>query len=225
MKAICTVFLMLNFVSAVLSQIEFNPNIIVLESDSTDQIRVIVDIINNSDEPVEAHWMFERGENMPEEWQVHIADDTISYLPNTIKSHPLLPNVIQANDSIEYYIRVETNDIEAASYCILHLYDDADCTNEIASSSPPLTQIQEVNSEDIVVFPNPTLDYFGLQDDGNVQSIEILNKTGQTLMRQQHQTGQLHSIANLSSGAYVLILRNADDQILESLQLFVNKKL
>jgi len=221
MKSLITGLITLLFVYFSTAQIEFDPDVILLESDGIDDnASVIVKITNTGLEPVSIHWMFEKGEGFPEEWDITIADDNIDYVPNYFKNAPSLPNYIAVNDSIDYWIRIIPNNTAGSTYCIVHLYDDAECENEVAASNPPTTSVYSVASENLLLYPNPTNDYFSIKNDDKVKSIDVINSIGQIVMSIPHEKNEEHSISNLPSGMFAVVLKDSENEILRSLYLF-----
>ena len=223
MKSLFTGLFTFIFFYFSVAQITFDPNVILLESDGTDNNDyILVKISNTGSEPVSVHWMFEKGENFPEEWDIIITDDNLDYVPNHFKNAPVLPNNIAANDSIDYYIRIFPNNTAGSTYCILHLYEDADCENEIATSSPPTTSIHIELLEQMILYPNPTSDYVGIMNDDKVNSVEVVNSVGQTVIKREHQNNELHPVSDLPNGIYHMILRNENFDIIRILNFSKN---
>ena len=188
------------------------------ETDGED-INVKVTITNNTGEFANVFWMFEPGEDYPFEWGTIICDDTLCYLEDRFKSNPNLPNPMPPDYSFDFKFSLKAYGHAGSSYAILHVYDDPECENEVATTSPPSVSVDEQYIKRISVYPNPTQDYFEISNDENVKSIDVINSVGQILMRAPHKVNEQHSIASLSSGTLIVVLKDENDDILKSLYL------
>ncbi len=218
MKLISTLLVALLFSCYSLAQITIDPEIIVLES-AGQEVELKFTISNNNSEFTEMYWMFEKGENFPSLWDIVICDDVICYDKNEFKSNANLPNNLEGGYNFELKITIKANGFPGSTYGILHMYDDKDCNNEVATSRPPITSVDNEFAEILAIYPNPTLDYFSIKNDDNIKSIEVLNICGQVLLRENHLANQSHSIAHLGFGVFYVVLRNEEDEILNTVIL------
>ena len=196
------------------AQVEINPEVLMFETDGSD-FKIEPEVINNTEFNTNIYWMFEKGENFPDAWSVIICDDTLCYSPNTFKSSGLLPNLMNAGYSFKFKMTVQANGVAGSSYGILHLYDDNNCSNEVATSMPPTTSVNTDAIDHYVVYPNPASEIFRIKNDQHVKSIEILNSSGQVQIKEIHQKGQVHSISHLSNGIFFLKLKDGNGEILK----------
>jgi len=218
MKLLSTLLFVCLFSFSAMAQITIEPEVVLFEGGLFDfEVKPVV--TNNTNEETYIYWMFEKGTDFPEEWSVIVCDDTLCYAPNIFKSSALFPNVMEPESSFEFKFTVSPNGVTGSSYGIIHLYDDEDCTNEVATSKMPVTSVADDLLERLVLYPNPTQDKFAIKEDDNVKSIEIYNNIGQSVIRLSHKKGQIHSISDLSFGPYTVVLRNTESKILKSLQL------
>ncbi len=218
MKLLSTLFLACLFSYASVAQITIDPEVVLFEG-SFLEFEVKPVVTNNTDEFTNIYWMFEKGTDFPDEWSVIVCDDTLCYFPNVFKSSPLFPNELEADSSFEFKFTVTPNGVAGSTYGIIHLYDDAECTNEVATSKMPITSVGEEVLQRLVLYPNPTRENFGIKEDDNVKSIEIYNNVGQAVRRLSHEKAQVHSIADLPFGPYSVVLRDTENKILKSLRL------
>ena len=73
-----------------------------------------------------------------------------------------------------------------------------DENNYYFQNTADLTELDKVK---VLVYPNPAIDQLTIQTDGNIQSVQILNLSGQVLLEQK--SGELN-IAHLAAGTYIL---------------------
>ena len=219
MKLIFTLFLTSFLFTSLLGQYGLNPEVILMVSDG-DDIEVKVDITNNTGEYANIYWMCETDENYPKEWGTIICDAATCYGEDTFKSNPNLPNEMEAGGSFVFKFSISAKGTAGSTYVIMHLYDDTECENEVATSNPPALSVEEEDQERLSVFPNPTQDYFSIQNDENVNSIDIINSIGQILISAPHERNKTHSVERLESGTFIVVLKNSEEEIIKSLYLF-----
>lgn len=221
MKLLSTLLLSCFLFSSLIGQFGLDPEVILIESLGGEDVEVKVDFTNNTGEFVNIYWMCETDENYPKEWGTIICDKATCYGEDTFKSNPNLPNEMEAGSSFVFKFSINANGAAGKSYLILHAYDDEDCENEVATSNPPpLSTLSEKEIANLLVYPNPTQDYFGIRNDENVKSIDIINSSGKLLLSTSHQKDEKHSITNLSSGVFVAVLKDSENNILKSLYLY-----
>ena len=215
-----TTLLLAIFISSTLSaQIVIDPDIIMFEATGEDEIVVSVDVFNYTDEFTEIYWIFEKGENFPDEWGTTICDTRICYAENTYKSNANLPNLVDSNGKMFLKFTIATNDVEGSSFGIVHLFSDSKFENEIAVSNAPITSVNNEIVKNIVIYPNPASDYFQIKNDANVKSVEVASITGRTLLSANHIEGKMHSIVDLSKGVFFVILRDENGDKVKTMRL------
>jgi len=219
MKKLVTLFLSLFLFSSLVGQFGLDPEVILIESDGND-VEVKVEITNNTGEFANIYWMCEMDENYPKEWGTIICDNATCYGEDTFKSNPNLPNAMEPGYSFKFKFTISANGASGSSYVIMHMYDDEDCANEVATSNPPSVSVNDTDLESLVVYPNPTQGYFGIRNDESVKSIDVVTSTGQILISTSHEKNEKHSITNLASGVFVVVLKDSEDNIIKSMYLY-----
>ena len=219
MKLLSTLLLSFFLCSSLMGQFGLDPQVILLETDG-ETVEVKVKITNNTGEFANIFWMCETAENYPKEWTIVICDKATCYGEDTFKSNENLPNEMEAGSDFDFKFTVTANGTAGSSYLILHAYDDANCENEVATSSPPSVSTKDADIvTSLAVYPNPAQDYFSVSNDEHVKSIDVINSVGQILMSTSHRENEQHSIASLSSGIFVVVLKDENNDILKSLYL------
>lgn len=219
---LCLFVLVIVSVEAI-AQFEINPGTIALEGVGSNQIYIDILITNNNSEDKEIYWIFEPAASYPTSWQTQICDLKLCYDFDNLCSNPNLPNLIEAGQEVKFTLKVEnvfgeSLPVNGSSYGILRLYDDPDKTNEVASTSP-LTSTVDLSNNDLVIYPNPTSEYFQLMNDASVSSISIYNIVGRLVKTFSHSNGMLHDVTSLRTGMYLVKLENNEGDILKSMRL------
>ena len=204
------------------AQVEISPGSLVLEAEGAEQIYMDIIITNNTNESTEIYWNYEPAADYPENWRTQLCDLNLCYLWDSFSSSASLPNVIEAGQEAKFTIKVknvvEGLPVSGSSYGILRLYDDADKTNEVAATSP-VTATNDLQLDDLVIYPNPTTESFQLKNDGSVSSISIYNIVGRLVKTLNHTDGMVHDVTALRTGMYLVRLENKEGDILKSMRL------
>jgi hypothetical protein len=82
--------------------------------------------------------------------------------------------------------------------------------------------VSSLSQASIEVFPNPTAQYFSLKNAEMVRYLTICDATGKMLRRIPANSDQRYEIADLSAGAYFLVLENKERAILQVLSMAKN---
>ncbi len=205
-----------------IAQIEINPASLVLEAEGTDQIYMDILITNNTNESVEVFWSYEPAANYPENWRTQICDIQLCYAWDAFSSSANLPNTIDAGQEVKFTIKVRNVidglPITGSSYGILRLFDDSDKTNEVAATTG-VTATNDLELDNLVIYPNPTTESFQLKNDGSVSSISIYNIVGRLVKTFNHSNGMIHNVTSLRTGMYLVRLENREGDVLKSMRL------
>ena len=219
MKLITTLLITVFISATLLSQIVIDPDIIMFEPIGEESIDVKINVTNNTDEFTEIYWMFEKGENYPEEWGTTICDARICYLEDIFKSNMNLPNQLDPSQTMIFKFTIATNGVEGSSYGILHLYSDSKCENEVAVSKSPISSVSDELIESIVIYPNPASEYFQINNDNFVKSVEVTNIIGRTFLSENHAVDKMYAISHLPNGVFFVILRDENNKKIKTLRL------
>lgn len=80
-----------------------------------------------------------------------------------------------------------------------------------------LTSIDKVNDNSIKIFPNPAKDFINIQTKKNIETIEIINSSGSTVLVTDGNNKTL-SVNNLSNGLYIIRIKdNSHEKFIQKL--------
>jgi hypothetical protein len=89
------------------------------------------------------------------------------------------------------------------------VYIDGPCPSEVASGMYTYVGIEDIQSEQIRVYPNPSSDLIYLQHAPLISSIEILDMTGRICMATTANSNLMEiPIDALASGTYIIRVVN-----------------
>jgi hypothetical protein len=214
-------FILLFVANLAISQISIDPQSIEFRGDGQDQITQYVDITNNTGSTLNFYWKYVPDEGYPSDWNTQICDINLCYAPNVLQCSPQGGNEVLDSKTIQFSIKVWNSNgvVEGNSFGILYLYDDADFTNVIATSSAPATSTTEINLDDLVIYPNPTTESFQLKNDDGIASVSIFNIVGRVVKTFTHTSGMIHDVTALRSGMYLVRLENRAGDVIKSMRL------
>lgn len=206
---------------AISQDIVIDPQAIEFRGEGQDNITKYIHIINNTGGELNLYWEFVPAQSYPAEWTTQICDVNLCYAPNKLKSSSAMPNVLADGADVEFSFKVWNNNgvVEGNSYGILYLYDDPNFTNLVASSSAPVTSTTNLDVADLVIYPNPTTEFFQLKNDESISSISLYNIVGRLVKTYSHSSGITHDVTALRTGMYLVRLENDEGEVVKSMRL------
>ncbi|MCZ2338502.1 MAG: T9SS type A sorting domain-containing protein, partial [Chitinophagales bacterium] len=79
--------------------------------------------------------------------------------------------------------------------------------------------VNDYLTEDIKVFPNPTTDYFQINNGVNVKKVIIYNMFGKEIRVANNYTNTLHDVTDLKSGMYIVKMLDDRNKVVKSIKL------
>lgn len=223
--------LLLNFFTIIstiagAAQLSFNPEAIdIIGKPSEDLIIVPSALTNNGNENVVFYWKLERDAAFPSSWQTQICDFRLCYGEDINSSNPELPNTIKAGETMDMKVYLLPHGTEGESSLELTLYSDTEFTEELITlktasmSISNTTSIFDQEEKELIVYPNPTSDYFQVGNDSRVKKIIVYNIVGKEIKRFNHVAGKQHNVESLRKGLYLVRLFDGKGEILKALRL------
>jgi len=214
-------FILLFAGNLAIAQISLDPQVIEFVGEGQDGITKYIHIINNTDGELNLYWIYEPAEGYPEDWSTQICDINLCYAPNKFQSSSVMPNVLPEGADVQFSFKVWNNSgpVEGTSYGILKLYDDSNFSNLVAMTSAPAVAVSDLEVENLVIYPNPTTEFFQLKNDASIASISIYNIVGRVVKTLNHTSGMLHDVTSLRTGMYLVRLENEDGDVVKSMRL------
>ncbi|MFN8337653.1 MAG: T9SS type A sorting domain-containing protein [Saprospiraceae bacterium] len=77
-------------------------------------------------------------------------------------------------------------------------------------------------SEDIKVYPNPTVDYFQITNGLNIRKVVVYNMFGKEVKSYFHYNNAQHEVSDLKSGMYIVKLLDERNKVIKSIKLHKN---
>lgn len=153
--------------------------------------------------------------------QTQVCDNIACYLPSvssktfpldgnetiSIIVHMLNPNSLPAQAIV--HLKFSNENVPTDTLTAVYLFDATVSANE------------PVGNAGIKVFPNPTSDYFQLQDANEVTEVRMYSLDGRLVMQRNATPDQRYTLNNFTPAAYVVALVNAQGKIIQATELQV----
>lgn len=218
-------FVAVSFASA---QLTIEPSCLTFEADDVDQIFMDINITNNGAEEELGFWEFVPADDFPEDWKFQICDINLCYNWDVSRSSTssFLTNVIPAGATVLYTIKIQnsasTDDmvipISGESTGTLKIFGNSDFVDPSAETSCSVST-ENVDIEDLVIYPNPTTDVFQIKNDANIATVSIYNIVGRQVSSVNHTQGAVHDVSNLRAGMYLVRLENNNGEVVKAMRL------
>ena len=121
--------------------------------------------------------------------------------------HFLNPNAIEGASGV-IHLKLTNVNIPSDTVTLVFLF-----TSELSDAKDPLSGAQ------IKLFPNPSTDFFQLENAGDVQRIRLFSLDSREVARYTATPGASYSLAGIAAGSYMLALEDKNGQIFQSLEL------
>ncbi len=218
-------FAILSFASG---QLSTEPACLSLDADEVEEIYYDINITNDGSEASLVFWEFIPADNFPEDWKFQICDLNLCYNWDVTRSgtSSFLANNLTAGAVSKFTVKVQnaanTPDenfmISGSSFGTLRLFENSDFTNPIFETSC-LVSNNNVEVEDLVIYPNPTTDVFQIKNDANIKTVSIFNIVGRQISSNIHSQGARHDVSNLRAGMYLVRLENENGELIKAMRL------
>lgn len=184
-------------------------------------------VVNNSRSDVELKWVREEI-NFESSWQSAVCDNNTCYAASVSSninpgSAPNVPVVLSPGDTsiLDVHLYPFGSRGEGAVEVCVSYVDDPDnfvhCTyyhfNLNTSSS------REIGQRDFNVFPNPTLDYFVVQDAEGLGSIQLYNTLGRRVRTFNVELNRKYYVGDLPSGMYLASLLDRKGKLIKTIRI------
>ena len=200
-----------------------------LQGEASGYIKHEFTITNVGEEQARFYWVLDKGD-VPRDWVFSICDSNICY-PDGTESAPCPSgiNVLEPGQSIPWYkVEVKANDAPGNHEVAFKIISDCDSTDpevietvfiNFEASLPTTSTKNIVNGNDIVLYPNPTVNRFQINQDQNVASIALFNIVGKNISTLAHKPGQIHDVSDLENGFYLVRMLDKNQNTLKVIRL------
>ena len=195
---------------------------------STGDIKYEFNVTNIGQDQARFYWDIQKGPDVPREWVFSICDANLCY-PDGTESAPCSGvNIMETGESISWFkVEVRANDVAGKHDVVFRLIKECD-SNETevieeavitfqAESSSSTTS--EGYSKGLVLYPNPTVDRFQVDNDENIATVSIFNIVGKNIYSDSHRAGKVHDVSQLENGFYLVRLLDRKQETIKVIRL------
>ncbi len=226
MKRLLLGLILIFFIAATEAQLTFSPEVIDIAGNPSEEvITTKIDLSNASEEDVVFFWRVQKENTFPSEWNTQFCDFELCYGDNVDESNPNLPNTLRAGETRDVKVYVFPNGTSGESGLGITFYKNKELTDEIlhiTTNSLVISQstsVNDIDTDDLIIYPNPTDDYFQISNDKQVKTIVMYTIVGKEIEKFDHNPGQSHNLQALSKGLYLVRLFDKNEKVLKSMRL------
>ncbi len=197
-----------------------------------EEIEYTFTVTNSGTENESFSWQLDR-ESAPAEWSFTVCDAVICYSEgqeSSICDDPQFINVLGPGESISWFkVGLHPNGLNgthSVNFFIIRECGSTEPANVVRTVEVTFDVSQGTSSvdteeltDDILLYPNPTVDEFKVKNDVGVKSLAIYNIVGKKVMTESHKTGQSHDVSDLEKGIYLVRMLDSSNQSMKVIRL------
>jgi hypothetical protein len=166
-------------------------------------------------------WAVEFGGDWPADWQAWVCDENLCYTPGIVQDPQ--GSVLDSRETENWSLHSNPQGIPGVGTLILHITDEVTgdtlttvevVYNVLTSSTGELVQQAVIN-----LYPNPTVDFFQIDNDATVSSVQLFDIVGREVFNRNHTAGSQYDVSTLRNGMYLVRLMDDNGDLLKSTRL------
>ncbi len=208
---LCLVAFGLANVQAQVANFEMTPDTFVVNGSAND-LGLKIDIEVKNTAAVDRNIIWERTEvTITQDWETQICDPVACWAP--IKSSG--EYTLAAKSSAGMVLDAFPYDKPGGAYVRIKVYEK-EIPSKVTIGRYRFTAlpvgVAEVEATKLIVYPNPTADYFVLQGTAPLTTVDVLSLTGQVLKTFPYIENEIYEIQDLAAGTYFLNLNGENNK-------------
>ena len=227
MKQLFTLIFLFTLSLTSFAQIVSDPSTLSATISEDEKKEISMTVTNTAGVYYGVWWKLVVGDDWPAEWKTFICDSQNCYTPNTYecpKENEFGPNA----SSSAWSVKVDPSGVKGSSTLVMEFYSESSFTNLIGTTevgavftadSDLTSSSNDIFTGNLVLFPNPTQDYFSIKNDENISTVSLVNVIGKEIWTQKHNTGALYDVSNLFKGMYLVRLMDNQGNLVKTLRL------
>jgi len=178
-------------------------------------------VTNNSDQELSLLWT--RDDNsIPAGWLTWMCDNNLCYGPHLSACPDDKANVVAPNATmlVQYHINpngIEQNASIPLSITALEIPDTT--LLELTANLSFATPVEDVKTDEISIFPNPSADYFNVVHDDRIQKVALYSIVGKPVKSFNYADGKSYPIALLPDGIYLVRFYDQKNDVIKTMRL------
>ena len=192
---------------------------------SEDKSSIQINVTNTSDSEVQFFWDILKDADVPNEWEIKICDTNTCY--DWEQSQPCEePAHLAAGKSYAFTVYIKPQKMAGIHNTAFRILGACDGRSNVLAHESIHWNVQgaqyvvgNAESENIMIYPNPTDDSFRINDDLSVKSIAIFNIIGKNVLTEKHIPSLGHDISTLQKGIYLVRLMDSKNETVKVIRL------
>ena len=160
--------------------------------------------------------------SMPDAWDNYVCTGLLCYGPDTEKGSFILG----AGGTTELLTHFNVNGTEGSSVVTITLTEKNNPTNSVTVTYNICAQTTAtnnvINANSIVLYPNPTVDYFMIKNKSNVAKVNISNIAGRQL-KTYNTPRDRYDVGDLNGGIYIVQLLDSKSKVIKTSRLSIQR--
>ena len=162
-------------------------------------------------------WELVASEDIPDGWVYSVCVGETCYIGGLYNS-PVQVG-IEANESELFTIYLNPNGVEGVStlnFIFRSTSGGEIMSQEVTYDISLASSTDDIDSDsELVLYPNPTSDYFNISNDSNIAQVSVYTILGKEMFAYKHEAGQAYSVAELQDGFYLTRLMDNEGKSLK----------
>ncbi len=150
-------------------------------------------------------WELVVAEDIPAGWRYSVCVGKTCYIPGVYNSPETV--LIEMNESELFTIYLNPNGVEGIStinFIFKTTTGEEIMSQEVTYDISTASSTEELATEaELVLYPNPTVDFFNISNDDNIAQVSVFNILGKEMFTYEHESGQAYSVADFNDGYYL----------------------
>lgn len=160
----------------------------------------------------------------PQGWLTQICDKRLCYLPEVSQCPEEYPNVLAPGEEIEMRVDVLPQGVVGEGEIHVELFESSNPDEILATIVTHFTTTSTSVAEtfgkaDLKLYPNPTSDYFRLNNTSSVSKLQIYNIVGNAVREFYVSGNESYPVADLPQGMYLVRMYDKNNQVLKTVRL------
>ncbi len=206
-----------------MAQVSYSPGELSGQATLDEEAIVYFDIINELNEDVDLFWTVD-GSGMVDGWEFALCDMNTCYNWNHNFCPPDSPNSFSPNQEFEFSVKVRANEVAGVGSLVVNINN---ANGDVLVAIPIDYELGVSNTNDFIssglsVFPNPTSDFFQINNDDIVSKVAVHNIIGKRIVTHDHVIGAAYNISDFQKGIYLVRLFDESDNVINVFRLNKN---
>ena len=227
MRKFYIIILLISGIYYLQAQVRFVDDSLIINKTDKDDLHFKFDIRNKDYKGRHFYWKVSKTSFNPT-WQSRICvkDFCFDYNKDMVSS----PVDIKANGLVDMTLIIKHHHIPDTALIVIKLYSDRDLLHPL-DSLPVFVNISKANLEkkpvtahEIMIYPNPAVEYFHIDSEKEIKKIDMFNLIGRKVRTLYNNGSNVYDISDMRKGIYLLRIFDKDNRVLKVARLSISDR-